>query len=398
MNARAGSARIGHARAALALAAALGLAGCSTLSTWIPSIPAPSFGWLWGGKKIPPLPEIKPSVTPRVAWQVGVGRAAPGFAPMVTPIGVFASAADGTFVRVNAATGQAAWRNTAPTTLAAGIGADTTLLAVGSPKGDVYAYDPDGKLMWQVKVSSDVVSPPTVAEGTVMVWSGDGRLFALSAADGKTRWVYQRANPTLIVRNSAGSVVSRGGVFTGTAGGKLLAFDIMTGNVAWEGNVATPRGATELERITDITSLPVVEERQACAAAFQGRVACFDLLRGTLVWSRDVSSLGGMVADERYLYVTDDKGAVHALDKSTGGSAWKQDKLAGRTPSGPQLAGSYIAVVDIEGWVHLIDRNDGSFVGRLATDGSPATSQPARSGGNAVWQSANGMLYAVGTP
>ena len=55
-------------------------------------------------------------------------------------------------------------------------------------------------------------------------------------------------------------------------------------------------------------------------------------------------------------------------------------------------------MVDIEGWVHLIDRNDGSFVGRLATDGSPATSQPARSGGNAVWQSANGMLYAVGTP
>jgi len=49
--------------------------------------------------------------------------------------------------------------------------------------------------------------------------------------------------------------VSRGGLFTGTAGGKLLAIDVPTGNVAWEGNVATPKGATELERIADITSL-----------------------------------------------------------------------------------------------------------------------------------------------
>jgi outer membrane protein assembly factor BamB len=228
------------------------------------------------------------------------------------------------------------------------------------------------------------------------VWSGDGRIYALSAADGKTKWVFQRTNPPLIVRNTAGGIAARGGLFTGTAGGKLLAIDIATGNVAWEGNVATPKGATELERIADITSLPVVDERQACAAAFQGRIACFDLVRGTLFWNRDISSLGGIVADSRHVYITDDRGAVHALDKTTGGSVWKQDKLAGRVPSGPQLLGDYVAVVDIEGYAHLLNRDDGSFVGRIATDGSPATAQPAASGANAVWQSVSGTLYAIG--
>ena len=29
-----------------------------------------------------------------------------------------------------------------------------------------------------------------------------------------------------------------------------------------------------------------------CAVAYQGRIACFDILRGTLIWSRDFSSLG----------------------------------------------------------------------------------------------------------
>ena len=269
------------------------------------------------------------------------------------------------------------------------------MLAVGTAKGEVFAFDTGGKALWQARVSSEVLSPPIVGEGLVGVWSGDGRLYALAAADGKTKWVYQRNNPPLIVRNTAGGIVNRGGLFTGTAGGKLVAIDLGTGNVAWEGNVATPKGATELERIADITSLPVVDERQICAVAFQGRIACFDLLRGTLNWTRDVSSLGGIAADNRYLYVTDDKGAVHALDKTTGSSIWKQDKLALRQPSGPQLVGDFVAVVDVEGYLHVIDRNDGSLVGRLATDGSAATAQPAASGANVVWQSMHGTVYAV---
>ena len=384
------------ARSALALGALLILAGCSSLSSWMPSIPVPSFGWLWGGKKIPPLPEIKATVTPQIMWQASVGRAGPGLAPTVTRVGVYAAAADGTIIRANPDNGQTAWRIAASSRLAAGVGGDATLLAVGTTKGEVFAFDPDGKPLWQATVTSEVLSPPVVAEGVVIVWSGDGRIYALSGVDGKTKWVYQRTNPPLIVRNTAGGIVARGGLFTGTAGGKLLAIDVATGNVAWEANVATPKGATELERIADITSLPLVDERQACAAAFQGRIACFELLRGTLVWSRDFSSLGGVVADSRHVYVTDDRGAVHALDKTTGSSVWKQDKLAGRAPSGPQLVGDYVAVVDVEGYAHLISRDDGSFVGRIATDGSPATAQPAASGANAVWQSVNGTLYAVG--
>jgi outer membrane protein assembly factor BamB len=199
------------------------------------------------------------------------------------------------------------------------------------------------------------------------------------------------------VRRFAGGVVTRGGLFTGTAGGKLLAIDVATGSVAWEGNVATPKGATELERIADITSLPVVEERTVCAAAYQGRLACFDPQRGTLIWSRDFGSLGGLALDNRYLYITDDKGAIQALDKITGASVWKQDKLATRAPSGPAVVGDYLGVVDGAGYLHLLDRNDGSLVGRLATDGTAALAQPVAVGESTVWQSAGGKLISVST-
>jgi outer membrane protein assembly factor BamB len=219
-------------------------------------------------------------------WQVNVGKGIPGLSPVIAPDAIYAAASDGTIVRVNPGSGQTVWRISAGTPLSAGVGADAATVAVGTAKGDVLAFDSNGKARWQARVSSEVLSPPKVADGLVVVWSGDGRVFALSADDGKTKWVYQRNNPPLMVRNTSGGVISRGGLFTGTAGGKLLALDLATGTVAWEGNVATPKGATELERIADVTSLPVVDEQQACAVAFQGRIACFELLRGTLNWSR----------------------------------------------------------------------------------------------------------------
>lgn len=386
------STRLSAATATLAL---LALSGCSALSSWIPSIPAPSFNWFSSSKTLGPLPPFTATVTPKVVWQAGVGKAAPGLEPAVASEAVYAASTNGSLVRIDPVTGANAWRIEAAKRLSAGAGAGTAIVAVGTDKGDVFAFTTDGKPAWQVKVTSEVVSPPKIAEGVVVVWSGDGRVFGLSATDGKTRWVHQRNNPPLTVRNFAGGVITRGGLFMGTAGGKLVALDLGTGNLGWEANVATPKGATELERIADITSLPLTDERQACAVAYQGRMACFDLLRGTLNWSRDISSLEGICADSRYVYVTDDKGAIHALDKTTGASAWKQDKLAQRRVGGPQMVGSYVGVVDGEGYVHLLDTNDGNLVGRVATDGTAATAQPTRSGDGAVWQSTGGAVFSV---
>jgi outer membrane protein assembly factor BamB len=378
---------------AVALVAALALGGCSTLSSWIP--PPPSFDW-FSSKKPVPLPDFKPLATPQVAWQVPVGKAAPGLAPAITPDAIYAASASGTIVRVDPATGQTVWRIEAGKKLSAGVGADPTIVAVGTDKGEVLAFTPDGKPLWQSSVTSEIVASPKVAEGIVVVWSGDGKVFGLSGENGKTKWVYQRTNPPLTVRSYSGGRISRGGLFVGTAGGKLLALDLATGNLGWEGNVATPKGATELERIADVTSEPLIEEKQVCAVAYQGRIACFEILRGTLIWSREVSSLDGLAVDARNIYITDDKGAVQALDKATGASVWKQDKLGARKPGGPQLLGEHIAVIDSEGYVHLLDRSDGSLVGRAPTDGAMATAQPTQSGANAVWQSTSGTLLAVG--
>ena len=387
-------------RLAVAVLAATTVAGCSTtLTSWtdaLPKIPAPSFGWLFGKSNKPgPLPTLTAKVTPQLNWQVSVGKAAAGLAPAITPSAVYAAANDGALVRVDAATGRQVWRINVGQKISAGPGADDSHVVVGTDKGDVLAFDADGKPTWTAHVSSEVIAPPRVDEGVAIVFSGDGRIYGLSSADGKTKWVHQRSNPALTIRNTAGGVTARGGVFAGTAGGHLLALDVTTGNVGWDATVASPKGATELERIADITSLPFIDERQVCAVAYQGRVACFDVVRGILLWSRDLSSLSGLAGDEKNLYVTDDKGAVHALDKSSGASVWKQDALAERRVGGPQLVGNFVGAVDTEGYLHLLERADGAYVGRLATDGRPPTAQPIVMAGSGVWLSDAGTLYSV---
>jgi len=130
--------------------------------------------------------------------------------------------------------------------------------------------------------------------------------------------------------------------------------------------------------------------------AYQGRVACFDVVRGALLWTRDISSLAGLTGDDRNIYVVDDKGAVHALDRANGASVWKQEALAARRLGGPQIIGSdLLGVIDVEGYLHLLSRADGSYVGRLVTDGTPATAQPDRRGTSIVWQSTGGNVYSV---
>ncbi len=373
------------------------LAGCGTFGSLLPSISMPR--WFSGDSHKPgPLPEMTASVTPKLAWQAQAGKASQGLSPGVAGDAVYVAATDGTLTRFEASSGRNVWRINAGKRLSAGVGADADVVVVGTDKGDVLAFSNAGAPVWIAHISSEVMGPPVVANGVVAVWSGDGRIYGLDASDGATRWVYQRSNPALMVRSAASGVFWRGALFTGTAGGKLLALDFFTGTVGWESNVATPKGATELERIADITSRPAVDERQVCAVAFQGRIACFELTRGVLQWSRDISSLTGIGADDRNYYVGDDTGSIHALDKSTGASVWKQERLAKRYVGGPQLIGKYVGVVDAQGYLHLLDPAEGTLVGRVATDGTPATSQPVRSGSTAIWQSEGGNVYAAAAP
>jgi outer membrane protein assembly factor BamB len=343
------------------------------------------------------LVPIEPTAVLKVLWQGTVDAAGKNvYYPEASGNIVYAVGAEGGVVGFDVASGKTVASFEAGQRVSGGVGIGFGMVLLGTPKGEVLAFDRDGKPLWKTQLSSEVLAPPQAEDGTVVVRSGDNRIFGLDAANGKQKWLYQRLTPPLSVRTNAGMVIQRGGVFVGFPGGRLIALSLGNGNIGWEGVVAMPRGTTELERVTDITSLPVIDGQQACAAAFQGRVACFDVARGTLLWARDVSSVAGIGADARYLYVTDDKNAVLALDRASGASIWRQDKLVGRNVSAPLALGRHVVVGDLEGYVHLLSREDGSFAARIATDGSAIGAPPlALDARSFLVQTRDGGVFAI---
>jgi outer membrane protein assembly factor BamB len=373
------------------LAAAL-LSGCQTVSDiydgWFGTAPK---------QKAAELVQFQARATARIVWQGSVGGAErSAFYPAVSGNTVYAAGASGQIAGFTANTGDNTVRFDAGTPLSGGAGVGAGLVLAGTAKGEVLAFEPTGKPAWKTQLSGEVLSPPAAADGVVVVRTGDGRIYGLNAADGKQRWVYQRALPSLAVRSYAGVVVHRGAVFAGFPGGRLVAIALATGIVGWEAVVALPRGATELDRVTDVTSYPVVDGAQVCAVAFQGRIACFDLLRGETQWARDASSIAGMTLDARNAYITDERSAVQALDRSGGASLWKQDKLNGRWATAPLAMGRYVIVGDFEGYVHVLSREDGAFAARVATDGSAIRVPPvALDLSTFLVQTRNGGVYAI---
>src|SRR5262249_17978314 len=280
--------------------------------------------------------------------------------------------------------------------LSAGVGASERTAVVATEEGEVFALEAaDGKQRWRARVSSEVLAPPTIGNGLVLVRSVDNRIFAFGEEDGQRRWVYQRAPASLIVRSPSGITIVGETAYAGFSGGKLAAIALANGGVRWESTVAVPKGATELERVTDVVGEPVVQGREVCAAAYQGRVACFDMASGRQVWTRELSSLTGVAVDARYAFVSDDRGSVHELDRTNGRSVWKQDKLAYRQLSVPAPVGNVVAVGDLEGYVHFLARESGAFVARYSSGGGPVRAAPLAFASSVLIQTQDGTLVAL---
>ena len=363
------------------------LAGCSTLDAINP--------FSSSGPKMTELQAIKATATTRIVWRDSVGKAGLyAFTPAIVGASVYVADKDGTLARFD--DGKQTWKIKTEQPLSAGVGADLTKVAVGSPKGDLLVFSAaDGKLLWKAKATSEILAPPAIGEGLVIVRSGDNRLAAYGAEDGKRKWIFQRPMPALSLRVTTAPLIDNKHVLAGFPNGKLIAVNAANGAADWDGTVAVPKGATELDRVADITSAPALAGRLICAVAFQGRVACFDLANGAIAWAREMSSSVGLTVDQRNLYVTDDKGTVHALDLASGASLWKQDKLYLRRVSAPVVSRNFVVVADAQGVLHFLNREDGAFAARQSTDGSPVVAPLQLQGSRVIAQTSSGGIFAV---
>lgn len=371
-----------------ALAAGMVSMGCQTLGLTDPDA-------------IKPKPVAKAdSGTPSApGWRVEVGASdrLTRMEPVVVDKSVFSASQGGT-ISAHTITGQPLWTAKTNFKIQSGVGADDHIVVAGGKKGELLAVNAkNGKQLWKAKVGSEVVVPPVVTPSVVAVRTMDGRIFGLNRKDGKRKWIYQRILPALILGKAGPMTLAQDFIFIGYPGGKLIALQHDKGALVFEENVSTPKGDNELERLTDVSSKPVIYDPQVCVGAYQGRVGCFSLRGGSAMWFKDLSSSAGVAIDDNAVYVAADDGYLYALDKDLGTEKWKSEVLAGDRLFRPVVSNNYIVVGDSFGFLHFFNRETGKFAGRLSVDGSQLTAPPVvLPDGSLIVQTTGGRLARYG--
>jgi outer membrane protein assembly factor BamB len=300
---------------------------------------------------------------------------------------LFAAGRDGDVAAFDIKSGKQLWRVDTKLTLAGGTGAGGDVVAVGSADGQVVVLAADtGAQRWRADVKGEVLSAPAIADRAVIVRTVDGKLRALALEDGRELWSAEQQIPRLTLRGTAAPVVARDITLSGFDNGRVLAVSIADGATVWDSPVSPSHGRTELERLNDIDAAVKVVGDDVFVVGFQGRAAMLSLESGQIWWTRDLSSYRGVEVDDDQMYVSASDGSLVALKRRTGIEVWRNETLKRRSLSAPVVVGDHVAVADLEGYVHFFDRATGAIAARSKTSGDRVTNAPL---------SVGGMLYVI---
>ena len=174
----------------------------------------------------------------------------------------------------------------------------------------------------------------------------------------------------------------------------MVALELRSGKPVWDSPLAIPSGRSDLERMVDVDADPVIVGGTAYVASFQGGVSAISVIDGQIEWTREISSYEPIAVSTDAVFVTDETGAVWALDRHSGSSLWKQEQLTHRFVTGPIYFRGSVIVGDFEGYVHWLDADSGSFRFRERVDKNRILDPAIAAAGVVLSYSTSGKLIA----
>ena len=349
-----------------------------------------------------PLTQIDSPMPLRVNWRLDTSPrdndAAYRLRPLLVDNRLFSIDTGGTVSIVDAETGRRLRNFETRLAPLAGLGGNDSRLIAVSQDGDVVAYrvvEKGLEEIWRENIVTEIRAPAVLDGDQVFVRSVDGKLRALSAIDGSPQWLVSHRVPALSLTGNSPPLVYQDLVVSGFDDGKLLAFNRVDGQVAWEATIGQPSGRTEVERLVDLDGSFVVADGVIYVASFQGRLAAVQAVSGDLLWSREFSSYQAIAIDDDAIYLSSDRSHIWSIDRRTGSSFWKQDVLNARNITAPSIVGDRLVVADLEGYLHWFNKADGALLGRIRPTSERSFVQPLTWQQRVVSLDQEGMLTSV---
>jgi outer membrane protein assembly factor BamB len=345
------------------------------------------------------LERINETVKLRKAWSLSVGNGqSDGFfklTPMLNDGVLYAASANGEVFAVRAESGDRLWRVELERPISGGVGYFDNELFFGSADGTVFSLSAeDGSPIWEAEVSGEVLAPPVASANWVIVQTYDGKLLGFERGADAPKWTYTSDVPVLTLRGTSSPMLVNNNAIAGFADGKVVAVDVDSGNASWEARIGVPQGSSEIDRIVDIDGSMTQVGSELFVASYQGRIAVLDSRTGRKAWQQNVSSVSGTQVGFGNVYVADIDGTVSAYLRSGQGLRWQNIELGYRGLSRPTPVNSFIAMVDFDGYLHVMSQVDGQLVGRERVDSSGARADLIAQGSRLYLYTNKGQLVA----
>ncbi|AHN24788.1 outer membrane protein assembly factor BamB [Gilliamella apicola] len=276
-----------------------------------------------------------------------------------------------------------------------GVSVDDKYVYIGSERAVVYALDrSNGKVVWEKKVNGEVLARPVSSEDKLIIHTANGILQGLNRNTGEALWDITLDVPSLSLRGNSTPTVVHGAAIIGDDSGRVNAYYINDGQLIWQQRISQPTGSTEIAKLNDVDSTPIVEGNLVYSVGYNGYVAALDLSNGQVVWRKQLGSTHSFAVDSEQIFVVDQDDNVQAITKKGGALDWTQSGFSHRQLTDPVIYQNYIIVGDFEGYLYLLNKDSGEIVAKTQVSSSGLISRPLIVDNKIIVQAKNGDIYA----
>ncbi|WP_374527759.1 PQQ-binding-like beta-propeller repeat protein [Novosphingobium sp.] len=261
--------------------------------------------------------------------------------------------------------------------------------------GEVAVLDAsNGNVIWKVKPAGPLRGSPTIAFNAVFVMTQDNQIFSLDAADGGQLWHQVAATGQSGVFGVAAPAAGQGTVIAGFSTGELVAYRYENGRQVWNDALARTSLSTTVGVLTDIDADPIIDRGRVFALGQGGRMAAYELVTGQRIWELNLAGISTPAVAGDWIFTLTDDSRLLCIARSSGKVRWMtqlarfQNEKKKKNPifwSGPVLAGEKLWFVNSRGEVYSAPVTDGKPQ-LVASLKSPITLAPVVAGG---------MLYVL---
>ncbi|SMQ73558.1 PQQ-like domain-containing protein [Altererythrobacter xiamenensis] len=236
--------------------------------------------------------------------------------------------------------------------------------------GEVLALDAsNGSVVWKVQPAGPLRGSPTIAFGQVYVMTQDNQIFALDATDGSQVWQESGSATQAGVFGVAAPAAGQGTVIAGYSSGELSAYRYENGRVLWADALARTSISTEVGSLTDIDADPIIDSGRVYALGQGGRMAAYELVTGQRIWELNLAGISTPAIAGEWIFTLTDDARLLAIARSSGRVRWitqlqryrdEEDKEGPIFWTGPVLAGNQLWVASSRGLVYRVSVEEGS--------------------------------------